>query len=99
MAGEPQYPCPTCKGWGTYEDECECCGNIDDVECEDCNGTGWDDDYVDTAFYAEACAAFQRLHKATCEWTNPEDSYKSIGRREYDGPARLPVADFFRKED
>ena len=79
--GKSEYNCPECDGDG--ECECSCCGA--ELECDHCNGTGWDPEQVDIDGFARAVDALeQKMKDADCvifthEWIDRE-SDERLGR-------------------
>ena len=51
MTTKSKYFCPECDGDGEYE--CPTCGQ-GEIECDYCEGTGWDPEQVDVAAFQAA---------------------------------------------
>lgn len=83
--GTARYQCPDCLATGTVD--CDCCDRCNcELDCERCEGTGWDGDYIDIHAFREAA----QKAKTNYEWI--EDG-KRLGRRN-DGDGRVRATDF-----
>lgn len=83
-----EFPCPECDGEG--ELVCRCCGS--EIDCESCDGTGFDPDLIDIRAWVAAERAFP---SPSWDW---ERDGKTVGRQGPDGRT-LAYADFLRNEE
>lgn len=80
------YNCPECEGEG--EAVCECCGS-DLGDCQACQGTGWDPEYVDVAAFRKAGKALNtRMSNDGCfglsyEWIEGGQRLGRTGGKKY----------------
>jgi len=91
--GKSEYNCPECDG--EREVICTECGT--EVECDRCDGTGWDPEQVDIAGFKAACESLNEKMLAhgswgSCEWIDRKTNTR-LGR---DGEkhGQVAVADF-----
>lgn len=70
MATNSEYFCPECEGAGEYD--CSECG-IGEIDCDHCEGTGWDPEQVDVAaFQAAVEVMHQKARDADCAFLSSE---------------------------
>ena len=79
-----EFACRLCRGLG--EVMCSCCGS--EVDCNGCDGTGWDKRRVDVDAFQAACR-----HMTGCTWEWIEGGVR-LGRRSEN--ETVAVANFVR---
>lgn len=79
--------CPTCEG--SREDECPHCGQ--DMECEDCDGTGFNSELFDLDAWQTKRNEFIRTHRKYCDLIVKGSL---CGIQSKDGTAQLSIREF-----